>query len=92
MEALMAGIPVIATDTGGTAEILEPTFGIVLNRELDEHTLADAIRRFEPLSIEQQLSMRAAAASYARQHCNAAALDKALADRLCTLVLAAKSK
>jgi glycosyltransferase involved in cell wall biosynthesis len=44
MEAMSFGIPVIATDVGGTQEIVNKDNGILLHSQLDETDLASAIR------------------------------------------------
>lgn len=44
LEAMAAGLPVIATDTGGTSEIVEPANGIIFPYK-DEKALAEAIEK-----------------------------------------------
>jgi glycosyltransferase involved in cell wall biosynthesis len=44
MEALSAGIPVVATDVGGTAELVDDSVGILLARDAGPRELAGALR------------------------------------------------
>ncbi len=59
MEACGAGIPVLATDVGGTREIVHPKLdGDLLPEDLTARRLADAIEAFEALSDRDRLFMR----------------------------------
>lgn len=51
MEAMSYGIPVIATDVGGTSEIVNSDVGILVNKAVDQNELAKLISK-ELLSIE----------------------------------------
>ena len=46
MEAISFGIPVMATDVGGTSEIVTAETGILLNKDITEADLGAAIRDF----------------------------------------------
>jgi colanic acid/amylovoran biosynthesis glycosyltransferase len=46
MEAFSAGIPVIATDAGGTKEIVDSSVGVLLENEIEPTNLAKAIQDF----------------------------------------------
>lgn len=52
MEALVAGIPCIATDVGGSGEIVDETCGELITSEIDEHAL---VRLFESVSNDKLL-------------------------------------
>jgi glycosyltransferase involved in cell wall biosynthesis len=43
LEALAAGIPVVANDSGGTRELITQRTGILLPEDVDEYALADAM-------------------------------------------------
>ena len=45
MEATSAGIPVIATDVGGTREIVNETTGFLVDKDISPKTLADVINQ-----------------------------------------------
>ena len=46
MEALSAGIPVMATDAGGTKEIVDSSVGLLLENDINPNKLANAIINF----------------------------------------------
>jgi len=46
MEASAAGIPMVATDVGGTAEIVNAANGVLIPADADVPTIAAALRRF----------------------------------------------
>ncbi|MBI2722012.1 MAG: glycosyltransferase [Bacteroidetes bacterium] len=58
MEALSFGIPVIATNAGGTSELVNTTLGKLLKVELTALELAEEINAFTLLSKEEQLIKR----------------------------------
>lgn len=59
MEAASFGIPVIATDVGGTGEILTDGYnGILLPAQFQPHELSEAIQRFAGLPAEQRTAYR----------------------------------
>ena len=71
MEASAAGIPMIATDVGGTAEIVNAANGVLLPADADTPTIAAAI-----LCLRDRSGMRACRASarlHWEAHFNAAA-------------------
>lgn len=73
MEAISFGIPVVATDVGGTDEVVRPEFGVLLENT-DEETLTaaivSAIRRFTDMSDKEYLAMRSAARAHWLAHFN----------------------
>lgn len=60
MEAMSFGLPVLATDVGGTSEIvLDQYNGYLLPACIDEYGLANKIMEFYNLSLEKKTKMRA---------------------------------
>ena len=61
MEAFSAGIPAIATDVGGTSELVTPDTGILLPENPSPEEVWKAIRTFIDFPFERKLQMRASA-------------------------------
>ncbi len=47
MEAISFGIPIIATNVGGTAEIVTPETGILIDKDFDVKQLASILDEFK---------------------------------------------
>lgn len=60
MEACSAGLPVIATDVGGTKEIVSSNNGILLKKDFSLEDLKKALRTFVEMDIVQYNNMSAA--------------------------------
>lgn len=58
MEALSAGVPVLATDVGGSSEIVSDENGRILPADLDAAQLAQAITWFQQLDTAERQRMR----------------------------------
>lgn len=58
MEALSFGIPVIATDVGGTAELVDSTTGCLIDKDIDAVTLGSEIEGFLSISGEEKNALR----------------------------------
>lgn len=59
MEACSFGIPIIATDVGGTAEIVrENETGMLLDSDFDPKDLSEKIKRMAEMSNEEKLEYR----------------------------------
>ncbi|MDR1762025.1 MAG: glycosyltransferase [Bacteroidales bacterium] len=58
MEALSAGIPVVATNVGGTAEAVNNENGFLLEKDFDVTNTANLIRNYLLSSVEKQLQYR----------------------------------
>jgi len=58
MEAFSAGIPVYATDVGGTAEIVNTFNGKLLDKEITPLILADELIYFASLNSDHKLNLR----------------------------------
>lgn len=61
MEALSFGIPVLATDAGGSRETISPEHGVLLPLDISAADLAEGIRVFTGMPADKYLSMRKAA-------------------------------
>jgi len=59
LEGMAAGVPVIAADAGGPAEILEHDVTGVLYKPLDAQALASAMRRMHDARLRERLSVAA---------------------------------
>ncbi|WP_020657010.1 glycosyltransferase [Massilia niastensis] len=70
MEASSAGIPLVATDVGGSAEIANAGTGVLLPADADPATIAAALLRFNDRATS--LMVRRAARWYWSEHFNAA--------------------
>jgi glycosyltransferase involved in cell wall biosynthesis len=71
MEALAAGIPVLATDAGGTAELVNEGCGKVLPVALSPEKLAEELIAFNRLPEANKEKMRSEALNQYKKHCNA---------------------
>ena len=58
MEAMATGIPVIATDVGGTAEIVNSDNGFLIPKDFTEEQLKEIIIRFNNLSFVERAKLR----------------------------------
>lgn len=70
MEALSAGIPVLATDVGGTAEIVNSQNGKLISPDIDDLQLSQEITRFWQLSDKQIFDYRKAALNTYHEKCD----------------------
>lgn len=62
MEAMANGIPVVASDVGGTAEIVKPKEnGLLIGKQLDVKEVAEAIENFMTMSDEAYTNYATAA-------------------------------
>jgi glycosyltransferase involved in cell wall biosynthesis len=61
MEAMSVGIPAIATDVGGTGELVDESVGVLIDRSVSASEIAKHISGFHKLSIETRNSLSAAA-------------------------------
>jgi len=95
MEACAAGIPIVATNVGGSAEIVSTANGVLLDADADAATIATAMLRFND-RIAARACRRAArqfwdarfnaATNYARFGRQLAGRDGSRAGTPCTLV------
>ena len=68
MEALSAGIPVVATDVGGTAEAVNEENGFLIPAEFENADVAEKINAYLSLSDEEKLSYRRRAYEFWRDN------------------------
>ena len=61
MESMSYGIPVIATDVGGTCEIVNEKTGFLIPKDFQPQKVAEIITNFSLLSIEEKQKYREAA-------------------------------
>jgi len=71
MEAISFGIPVIATDVGGTSEIVNSSNGFLLPADPGPELIAQSIHDFYDLDESQKLAMRTAAKMHWNTNFNA---------------------
>ncbi|WP_180272189.1 glycosyltransferase [Actinomyces ruminis] len=75
MEALSAGIPVVATDVGGTGELVRTgSNGILLPADPTPQQVRDAIEQIAGLDEDTYAELRAGARRTWEEHCDARAL------------------
>ena len=58
MEAMSFGIPVIATNVGGTSELVDNECGMLLSKDITPNALKDAIEYFMKLNMEEYIKYR----------------------------------
>jgi colanic acid/amylovoran biosynthesis glycosyltransferase len=71
MEAIAAGIPVIATDVGGTSEIIDESFGKLIEKNFSVHHLGQLIQEIYMKKKEEKVMMREAAFNFWNKNYNA---------------------
>jgi glycosyltransferase involved in cell wall biosynthesis len=70
MESLSIGIPVIASDAGGTKEIIDNTVGVLLKNNFKPQELSSAIEDYYYLNNEQKNQIRKSAINRYEERCN----------------------
>lgn len=71
MEAFAVGIPVLATNVGGTSEIVDEKVGWLLSDEITPQELANNIYRFYYLSEQEKIALRRNAYNRFKTTCDA---------------------
>lgn len=61
MEALSFGIPVIATDVGGTGELVNQSVGALISSDIDENLLYDILKQNTNIEEKEYIEKRKAA-------------------------------
>lgn len=74
MEAESFGIPIIATDVGGTKEVINDSCGILLQAEINENQLAAAMQKALDMEVREYENMRINARSLWERESNASQL------------------
>jgi glycosyltransferase involved in cell wall biosynthesis len=82
MEAFAAGIPVLATDVGGTGEIVDNSVGRLMPSNITPKELAGFISRLYEMDESSRTAMREKAYERYNQRCNADILGRELAEYL----------
>lgn len=85
MEAFSFGIPAIATDVGGTSEIVNSSNGFLISAQLSEQKLAETIIKYYDLNNEAKNQMRINAREMWYREYNGRDNFKALSDFLQSL-------
>ncbi|MBW7840883.1 MAG: glycosyltransferase [Chitinophagaceae bacterium] len=70
MEALSAGVPVFATDVGGTSEIIDNSVGMLLDTQPDPADIAKALKAFFLLPEQNKQELRNAAFKRFQDSCD----------------------
>lgn len=71
MEAFSCGIPVLATDVGGNAEIVSSNNGMLVPADANEILIADALTMFKNVSADTMFELRQNAFKTWEENCNA---------------------
>jgi glycosyltransferase involved in cell wall biosynthesis len=87
MESFAAGIPAMATDVGGTGELVDGTVGMLLPENIDPSGLADQLKIFFQKPEEEKSRLRENAYRRYEQHWNAGVLAEELAAYLKSAVV-----
>lgn len=58
MEAISYGLPVMATDVGGTSEIINDKFGFLIDSKINPEYIKSQIQAFKSLPEEKRVEMR----------------------------------
>ena len=74
MEAMSAGIPIFATDVGGTSEIVDDSVGKLLAKNITAPELARTITAFYKLDPERKMECRKNAKNRYLGKCDAVSL------------------
>ena len=71
MEALSAGIPVLATNVGGTKEAVNNDNGFMIDKDLDLEKVCKLISKYFGVPLDQKKEKRQNAKLYWEEHFNA---------------------
>ena len=71
MEAMSFGIPSIATDVGGTKEIVDNDHGILLSKNAGSEEIAEAIRTIYSMKKDDYIALRHRARAFWKDHFDA---------------------
>jgi glycosyltransferase involved in cell wall biosynthesis len=78
MEAIASGVPVMATNVGGTPEIIDNEVGYLLDKDIDFNDASEKIHSYLKKSFEEKLKYRLNAIKRYRQLCKAEKLKNEL--------------
>lgn len=88
MEAMAAGIPTLATDVGGTRELVAPTTGRLLPSDADPALIWQNIQAFAAQDEAAIMTMRAAASNLVRSQYDIRANAREVAEAIASLPVA----
>ena len=71
MEAMSFGIPCIATDVGGTSEIVADDHGLLISKDAGAEEIAEAIRTFYSMKPDDYRALRHRARAFWKDHFDA---------------------
>ena len=71
MEAMSFGIPCIATDVGGTGEIVNNDHGVLISKDAADKDIAEVIRAIYSVSGDEYLAMRHKSRRFWKDHFDA---------------------
>ena len=71
MEAISYGIPVIATDVGGTKEVVNSQDGFLINRDISADSVRKVLESFVARSLEEKVELRESTYKFWEEHFNA---------------------
>ena len=78
MEAIASGVPVMATNVGGTPEIIDNEVGYLLDKDIDFNDASEKIHSYLKKSFEEKLKYRLNAIKRYSQLCKAEKLTNEL--------------
>jgi glycosyltransferase involved in cell wall biosynthesis len=82
LECLSSGVPVLASDVGGSSEVVDDSVGGLLPADLTPQRLATVLGRFQALSDGERRLRREAAVRRHRERCDVEVLSRELARSL----------
>ena len=85
MEAISYGIPVIATNVGGTSEVVDREIGFLIDKEIDPVLVKEVICKFKNLSEDRRNTMRQNAYDYWKSNFDAESNLTVLFDTIATI-------
>jgi colanic acid/amylovoran biosynthesis glycosyltransferase len=71
MEAMSAGLPIIATDVGGTKEIVDGSNGVLINKHISAQELAELLEQFKKIPPQQIEQLRSRSISKYKERSDA---------------------
>ena len=71
MEAMSFGIPCIATDVGGTGEIVNNDHGVLISKDATDENIAEVIRAIYSVSEDEYLTLRHKSRRFWKDHFDA---------------------
>lgn len=82
MEAMSAGLPIIATDVGGTKEIVDGSNGVLVNKHISAQELAELLEQFKKIPPQQIEQLRSRSISKYKERSDAEKNAEMLIEKL----------